>query len=232
MIPLDQSFFALRFFDKADGLMQLQPALRLVAVDLLHIELAHEVDRLGGQHLARHHDREARRIGNDEIGRDEIRPVLQPLVDLRRRAAERTRSPPRHRRRRRRCACRPRCVPGPGIAAEGLVEAAEVRQVRHVVHQALHARLERRLRALAAILQPRLDLVADLDQHADQMRHVAARVVDVGLEQHRVARGLVDLDVVLVGEHSLELGAVDTRQCRTPASCASGRDRTRPRASP
>ena len=59
--------------------------------------------------------------------------------------------------------------------------------------------------------QARLDLAADLEQHADQMRDVAARVVDVGLQQHRVARGLVDLDVVVVGQQPLELGAVEAR---------------------
>ena len=49
----------------------------------------------------------------------------------------------------------------------------------------------------AALRQALLDLAADLDQHADQVRDVAARVVDVGLQQHAVARGLVELDVVM-----------------------------------
>ena len=42
------------------GTQQFEPLRGLVAVDLLHIELAHEVDRLDGQHLPGHHDRESR----------------------------------------------------------------------------------------------------------------------------------------------------------------------------
>ena len=40
------------YFDLAastSGLKQLEPLRGLVAVDLLHVELAHEVDRLGGR---------------------------------------------------------------------------------------------------------------------------------------------------------------------------------------
>ena len=48
----------------------------------------------------------------------------------------------------------------------------------------------------------------DLDQHPDQVRDIAARVVDVGLEQHAVARGLVELDVVF-SPAGLELRAVE-----------------------
>src|SRR5881396_1361288 len=42
----------------------------LVAVDFLHIELAHEVDGLLRNDLARHHDREARGIRDNEFCRD------------------------------------------------------------------------------------------------------------------------------------------------------------------
>src|SRR3954469_12919925 len=61
---------------------QLQTLSRVVAVDFLHIELAHEVDGFLGNDLARHHDREARRIRDHETGGDEIRTGLQPAVDL------------------------------------------------------------------------------------------------------------------------------------------------------
>src|SRR5262249_18397164 len=43
---------------------------------------AHEVDRLLGDDLPGHHDREAGRIRNDEIGGDEIGAALQPYVNL------------------------------------------------------------------------------------------------------------------------------------------------------
>ena len=93
-------------------------------------------------HLARHHDREARRIGDDEVGRDHIRPVLQAAVDLG--IAEQ------------RIYSHTGCVIGgeeaaadialvglgAGIAAEHFVEMLEVRQVGHVGHQALDPRLE------------------------------------------------------------------------------------------
>jgi hypothetical protein len=85
----------------------------------------------------------------------------------------------------------------------------EVRQVGDVSHQTLHARFERLARVGAALLQATIDLACNLGQHPDQMRDVAARVVDVGLQQHRVARGLVDLDAVLVCEDALELRAVE-----------------------
>ena len=66
------------------------------------------------------------------------------------------------------------------------------------VHQRLDPRGERVLGASSPPSRNRvLDLARDLHEHADQMRDVAARVVDVRLQQHRVARRLVELDVVL-----------------------------------
>ena len=94
------------------------------------------------------------------------------------------------------------------ILAVAVVEAAEVRQVGHVRHQALHPRRERSALGLAALGQPRLDLHRDLEQHLDQHRDVAAGVVDVALQQHAVARGLVELDVVVRSQQILERGAV------------------------
>src|SRR5262249_19313741 len=44
-----------------------QAQLRPVAVDLLHVELAHVVEDRAGHNLARHQDGKARRIGNDEV---------------------------------------------------------------------------------------------------------------------------------------------------------------------
>ena len=42
------------------------------------------------------------------------------------------------------------------------------------------------------------------------MGDVAPRVVDVRLQQDRIARGLVDLDVEAIGQQALELGSVET----------------------
>ena len=42
------------------------------------------------------------------------------------------------------------------------------------------------------------------------MGDVAARVVDVGLQQDGISRSLVELDVVALGQHALELCAVES----------------------
>ena len=98
------------------------------------------------------------------------------------------------------------------------MEVAEIRQIRHVRHQRLHPRVKGCLSVLATLRQLVLDLVGDLHESPDQLGHVAARVVDVRLQQHRVPRGLVQLDVVVVCQHLLELrpveagGAADQRE--------------------
>src|SRR5579871_6367276 len=61
---------------------ELQALHRVVAVDLLHIELAHEVDGFLGDHLTGYHDWKAGRIGDDKTRRDQIRTVLQTAVDF------------------------------------------------------------------------------------------------------------------------------------------------------
>src|ERR1700704_1623195 len=61
---------------------ELQPFRGVVAVDFLHIELAHEVDGFLGDDLPRHHDREARWIRDHETGGDEVGTGLQAMVDL------------------------------------------------------------------------------------------------------------------------------------------------------
>src|SRR5205085_2767655 len=61
---------------------ELQSLLGVVAMDLLHIELAHEVDGFLGDDLTRHHDREARRIRDHEAGGDQLGAGLQATIDL------------------------------------------------------------------------------------------------------------------------------------------------------
>src|SRR4029079_16202242 len=53
----------------------------LVAVDFLYIELAHEVDGLLRNDLARHHDREARGIRDHEFCRDSL-AAFDHVIDL------------------------------------------------------------------------------------------------------------------------------------------------------
>ena len=103
------------------------------------------------------------------------------------------------------------------VVAEGVVEAAEVRQVRHVLDEGLHPRLEGRASSSPPSAS-RFSIVArDVGQRLDQVREVAARVVDVDLDEHAVARGLVDLDVVLAGEQRLELACRRSRRRRRGA---------------
>src|SRR5712675_2030454 len=61
---------------------ELQALHGVVAMDFLDIELAHEIDGFLRDDLARHHDREARRIRDHETGGDEVGPCLQATVDL------------------------------------------------------------------------------------------------------------------------------------------------------
>ena len=61
----------------------------------------------------------------------------------------------------------------------------------HIVHETLGSRGKDLALAVAATFEPLLDFTADFDQNADEMGDVATGVVDVGLQQHRVARGLL-----------------------------------------
>ena len=64
--------------------------------------------------------------------------------------------------------------------------------------QELDAFLLRAALARAHVPEPVVELVRDPDEHFDQIRDRAARRAEIGHEQDRVARGLVDLDAVAV----------------------------------
>src|ERR1700722_13811803 len=158
---------------------------RVVAVDLLHIELAHEVDRLLGDDLSGNHNGEAWWIGDDETRRYQIAPVFQAAVDLRIVEAEIFTT-------RRVVSCKEAgadvTLVGSlsGIAAEAVMEMREIWQIRHVRHHAFHPRIEYGTGIGTALGKITLDLTCDLGQYPDQMRDVAAGIVDVGLYQHRI----------------------------------------------
>src|SRR5206468_1743922 len=59
-----------------------------------------------------------------------------------------------------------------------VVEASEVRQVWHVVHQCLHSRGEVLSCVSAAFGQGGLYLLREFDEHADEVGGIAARIVD------------------------------------------------------
>src|SRR5947207_12731432 len=95
----------------------------------------------------------------------------------------------------------------PWIVAEGVVEAAEVWKVRHVGDKALDARIKRRL--LIGVLRERaIQFTGDIRQHLDEVCNITAGVIDVSLKKDAVTRGLVKMNVKLVGENSLERCAI------------------------
>ena len=95
------------------------------------------------------------------------------------------------------------------ILPVGIVEVREVRQVRHIGHEALDPSLECLPDVRSALREALVDLAGDRHQHADQVCHVAARIVDVGLQQDGVSRRLVELDVVAFRKKTFELRAVE-----------------------
>src|SRR5437773_1132890 len=122
---------------------QFQTQSCLVAVDFLHIELAHEVDGLLRNDLARHYDREARGIRNNEFCRDSL-SAFDHVIDLL--AVEpHMRAVLRVIGKEERCAHVPLVCLAAGIFAEGVMEAAEVGKIGNVGNEALHAGVKRRL---------------------------------------------------------------------------------------
>jgi len=103
-------------------------------VNLLYIELAHEINGFRGNHLAGHHDRKARRVWNNKIGGDKSRPFfkttinlliekLQMLALLFTVCAKET--------------CPHIALAGKTVRifAESVMEAAEIGKIRHIFHQ-------------------------------------------------------------------------------------------------
>src|SRR5438093_12940640 len=113
----------------------------MVAVDLFHIELAHELSRLRRNNLAGDHDREAWRIRDHEFCRDGLAALNQIIdllaVELDMRAVLLVIGEEERR------AHVAFVSLAPWIVAEGVVEAAEVWKVRHVGDEALDARIKR-----------------------------------------------------------------------------------------
>ena len=180
----------LKRFRREDPQAQIRP----VAVNLAHIERQHEGQDLLAHHLPGHQDREARRIGDDEAcgdnGVTRIQCFFQRAVNVEVVAfglvigEEEGRADI--------------AFPGGRTGLEGVVEAAEVRQRRQVLHQALDAPVKRQALHPAGIIEAFVDGFRDLHQHFDQIGDRRARGADVGHEEDRVARGLVDLDPVFI----------------------------------
>ncbi len=133
----------------------------LIAVDFLHIELAHEVDGLLRNDLARHHDREARGIRDNEFCRDSL-AAFDHVIDLL--AVEpHMRAVLRVIGEEERCAHVPLVCFAAGIFAECVMKAAEVGKIGNVGNQTLHARVKRRL-LLEISREPAIQFARDIRQ--------------------------------------------------------------------
>src|SRR5437868_8698238 len=87
------------------------------------------------------------------------------------------------------------------------MEAAEVRKVGYVGDEAFDARVKSRF-LIGVIRERAIQFTRDIRQHLDEVGDVTAGVIDVGLKKDAVARGLVELDVKLAREQSLERCAI------------------------
>ena len=129
----------------------------VIAVNLFHVELAHEGDGICGDDLAGHHDREAGRIRNHKVCRHQLRAFLEPVVNLL------ARQPDEfaigvvvaHVKRLPHMALVAHAL---GFFAESIMEAAEVGQVRYVGHQRFHPRGKFRLLFAPPLGEALLDL--------------------------------------------------------------------------
>src|SRR5436190_5424849 len=178
----------------------------MVAVDLLHIEFAHELNGLSCDNLAGDQDWEPRGIGNHEVCRYGL-AALHQIIDLLAVqfnmyavifvVGEKEG-----------CAHVPFVSLTPRIFAEGVMEAAEVWKVRHVGYEALNPRVKRGF-LIGVIRERAFQVTGDIRQHLDEVGDVTAGVIDVSLKKDAVTRCLVKLDVKLTSEHSLKRCAIE-----------------------
>ena len=71
------------------------------------------------------------------------------------------------------------------VFAEAVEETTEIGEVRDIGHQRLYTRFKRELRGLSAIDEFLFDSLGNLDENLNELSDVAARVVNVGLQQAR-----------------------------------------------
>ena len=168
------------------------------AVDLAHIQRGHELQDLGADDLAGHQDGKAGRVGDHEQRRHQLAAggdglagldhadvlAIGVLVGQEEGAAD--------------IAVARLGASFHAAAPEGEVKAGEVRQRRLLQRQRAHPPFVDAPFDGAHIGHARVHVAGDLDQHFDQVGDRRAGAADVRHEQHRVARGLVDLDAVPV----------------------------------
>src|SRR5207237_6974248 len=97
----------------------------------------------------------------------------------------------------------------PRVLAEGVVEPAEVWKIWHIRDQALNTSIKGRF-LVRIVRQHAVQFARHVRKHLDQIGNVAARVIDVSLKQDTVTRGLVQLDIELACQQTLERSAIET----------------------
>src|SRR5437016_5904148 len=166
--------------------------MRPVPVNLLRVEAAHEGEDVATERLAGNEDGEARRVWGDERRRDDLLARLDALQYLIGHevfaqavvVGEVERTPQIAFRR----------LLGLWIvpATKAVMKRAEVGKwgggVGEPKHRTFVGGPLSRTHVLDAVLQP----AGELDENLDQVCHRAARGADVGHEEDRVSRGLVD----------------------------------------
>src|SRR5205085_11985023 len=90
------------------------------------------------------------------------------------------------------------------------MEAAEVRKVGYVGDEAFDARVKSRF-LIGVVRKRAIQFTRDIRQHLDEVGDVTAGAIDDGLKKDAVARGLVELDIKLAREQSLERCAIKAR---------------------
>src|SRR5438045_6996751 len=148
----------------------------MVAVDLRHIEVAHELNGLSCDNLAGDQDWEARGIGNHEVCRYGL-AALHQIIDLLAVqfnmyavifvVGEKEG-----------CAHVPFVSLTPRIFAESVMEAAEVWKVRHVGYEALNPRVKRRF-LIGVIRERAFQVTGDIRQNLHQLGDYTTRAMDV-----------------------------------------------------
>jgi hypothetical protein len=174
-----------------------QSQIGAITVDFVDIERTHEGKYFTAHNLSRHQNREPRWVGNDEPCRDNLLPGIQCILKRAFKLQVITIG-----------LFVTQVIGGPNIAfwrsvirSERIVEPAEVRQRRIVFRQVPDPAVKRQPFHLGRIIQQFIQIIGDLDQHFDKIRHRGSCCTDVGHEQNRVARRLVDLDAKAIHQN-------------------------------
>ena len=188
-----------------------------------------KLDGVRRDHLARHHDREARRVRDHEVRRDELGPVLRAACRSRGWPAGCTRSPPRRRPCRSRRACGPRCVAPAGSSRNASWKRLKFGRSGTSSMSDFDARrergaLRRRRRGAAARRSRRAISASTLTRCATSLRVLLMLVCSSTLLREVLLSWISYFD----GEQALELRAVEAGGAADQREPRRVQRRTRP----